>query len=223
MNHLQHSPVSLFKNLKSGRKGRLIFFYVLFLLILGTGAVSFLGLREALFPSAYREMVKQEAEANDFDPLFIAALIYTESRFGPNKIAAKGEVGLMQIRPSTLKELERKKIIKIGQYTRNDLKDPMINVFVGTAYLKKLELRVLSTSFRKSKIEEWYDGDLRPVLLHSYNAGPTFILQNLLDSSNSINDYQKALLAQRPTTVKYGVDVLSTYNKLQWIDWIVPY
>jgi len=215
-------PERHLRYIKQKRPGRfLIFIYLFFLLAIF--AAGFLGLREWYFPEVYRRAVKKEASQYHFDPLLIAALIYTESHFGPEKIGSKGEVGLMQVMPMTLTELERSHLVKRAQVKKQDLIDPETNLFVGLAYLSKLRHRIYSYQKRAAKIESWFNEDSNMVLLHSYNAGPTIILQNLLDQSGSLKEYEAGLLEQRPTTVKYARDVLSTYQKLKWIDSLLPY
>jgi soluble lytic murein transglycosylase-like protein len=215
-------PARHLRYFKQKRPGRFLIFIYLFFLV-AIFLAFFLGLREWYFPEVYRQAVKKEASLYYFDPLLIASLIYTESHFGPNKVGPKGEIGLMQVMPMTLTELERSHLLKKAQIHQQDLINPEINLFVGMAYLSKLQHRIFSFPKRVAKIKSWFNEDSNLVLLHSYNAGPTFVLQNLLDQSDSLKEYEAGLLEKRPTTVKYARNILSTYQKLKWIDSLLPY
>jgi soluble lytic murein transglycosylase len=78
----------------------------------------------------------KEAKAHSIDPVFIASIIQTESSFNPDARGLAGEIGLMQIMPSTAKEIaERLKIKWRGPKT---LQDPVNNIRIGTAYVSQL-------------------------------------------------------------------------------------
>ena len=80
--------------------------------------------------------VIESSEKYQFDPVFLLAVIRNESRFNPRAIGSVGEIGLMQIRPTTAKELCKKHhIFYRGKQT---LLDPAANVRIGSAYLAKL-------------------------------------------------------------------------------------
>lgn len=200
-----------------------IILLLIFLAILATVLSFFLyGARQVLFPQKYRKIVREEAMSYNFDPLMIAALIINESRFGPKKLGLRGEVGMMQVMPTTISELERLKRLVPGQYTAPDLKDPDLNVKIGTAYLKWLQERIMKNEERKVKIDKWFDGDPIIVMLHSYNAGPTFVL-NTLDNTETLKEYEDAVKTKRATTDKYAKDVKSIFKKLQWLNFLFPY
>lgn len=83
----------------------------------------------------------------EISPLMITAIIDTETNFR-NIIGKMGEIGYMQIRPTTAKYIVDKypESFKQAGYTINDLDwikkrlliDPKYNILVGTAYLKHL-------------------------------------------------------------------------------------
>ena len=62
------------------------------------------------------------------DPALIAALITVESAANPNAYGAAGEIGLMQVLPSTAKWINR--------VEPESLYDPAVNIQTGTAYLR---------------------------------------------------------------------------------------
>lgn len=89
---------------------------------------------------ASREVARALIEVsrqNQYDPIFLMAIIKTESQFKPNTIGSAGEIGLMQIKPTTAQWICEKKGIK----WRGDsyLKDPHYNIEVGALYFKYLK------------------------------------------------------------------------------------
>jgi soluble lytic murein transglycosylase len=73
------------------------------------------------------------------DPLFIMAVIKTESRFNPRARGRHGEIGLMQIKPDTAQWMAvRSGLIWYGPESLND---PAINIRLATAYLGYLRSR----------------------------------------------------------------------------------
>lgn len=76
----------------------------------------------------------EEANKYEMDPLFLSSIIKHESGFNPLSIGLVGEIGLMQIRPTTAKWLNDKhKIVK-----KVNLKNPVINIKIGAFFLNKL-------------------------------------------------------------------------------------
>jgi soluble lytic murein transglycosylase len=75
----------------------------------------------------------EEATRHSLDPYFVMAVISGESSFNPIAVGPVGEIGMMQIRPTTgqwMSGLLKKK-------WRGDkmLQDPVENIKLGTAYL----------------------------------------------------------------------------------------
>lgn len=96
--------------------------------------------------SKINELVSAAAQKQSLDPALLKAVIKQESGFKPCVISVKGAQGLMQLMPTTARELHV-----------NNAFDPVQNVQAGAAYLKQLLDR--------------YRGDLRLALV-GYNAGP---------------------------------------------------
>lgn len=113
-------------------------------------------------PVFHADTIKHYAGRYRFDPLFVTALIKTESNFFHRARSRRGAIGLMQLMPSTAKELAR----ELG-YTRindeHDLEDPDVNIHLGTYYLSKLRddfagdemLALAAYNAGKSKVELW--------------------------------------------------------------------
>ncbi len=91
-------------------------------------------------PLRYEDLIEREARANGLDPYLVAALINAESGFDPTRVSHAGAVGLMQVLPSTAQEVAA----AFGIEQRVDaeaLKDPELNIRVGTRHLADLLAR----------------------------------------------------------------------------------
>lgn len=77
-----------------------------------------------------------EAKKHHLDPYFVMAVIAGESSFNPDAVGPVGEVGLMQIRPSTGAWIAKK--FKIKWQGKLSLKNPTKNITIGTAYIAYL-------------------------------------------------------------------------------------
>jgi hypothetical protein len=76
------------------------------------------------------ELITQEAERKGLDPRLVDAVIKVESDYRPGAIGAAGEIGLMQIRPSTARLLG-------FSGTDRELAEPATNIRLGVSYLAK--------------------------------------------------------------------------------------
>jgi soluble lytic murein transglycosylase-like protein len=76
----------------------------------------------------YRDLVKQAAERYGLPFEIVDAFIRTESGYNPNVTGAVGEVGLMQVRPSTARMLG-------FTGTLEELREPHTNIAYGVQYL----------------------------------------------------------------------------------------
>ena len=106
-------------------------------------------------PRGLAEIIVSESEKAGYDPLFVAAVIRSESMFKNRAISARGAKGLMQLMPATGKYISERENIALKK--TDDLHDPTINVRLGIAYLKYLEKK--------------FHGNRERVLL-AYNWGP---------------------------------------------------
>jgi len=97
----------------------------------------------------------EESQKNHLDPYFVMAVISGESSFNPLAIGPVGEIGMMQIRPTTGKWMAD--IVKMKWSGDATLRDPVLNIKLGTAYLAWLRGK--------------FDGQAQ-LYLASYNMGP---------------------------------------------------
>ena len=82
-------------------------------------------------------------------------MILEESRYNAAAVSWAGAIGLMQIMPATGRELAQQ--LKIRRFRTSMLKQPDINIRMGTKYIADLN--------------SWFDGN--PMLvIGAYNGGP---------------------------------------------------
>lgn len=113
-------------------------------------------------PKAYKskasvvaKTIIDEASAYSLDPYFVMAVIAGESSFNPLAKGPVGEIGMMQIRPSTGKWMSE--IMKKKWRGDKSLRDPVTNIKIGVAYLSWLRTK--------------FDGNGQ-LYLAAYNMGP---------------------------------------------------
>jgi soluble lytic murein transglycosylase len=101
---------------------------------------------EMNLPKAYKtqahkitDLIIEEATKHQFDPYFVMAVISGESSFNPLARGPVGEIGLMQVRPSTGKWMAD--IIKFPWKGDKTLEDPAANIKLGTAYMAWLRTK----------------------------------------------------------------------------------
>ena len=109
-------------------------------------------------PQAERlaQTIVAECIKSDCDPLFVAAVIKSESAFNERAVSHVGATGLMQIMPATGRYLAKYADPRDWPLP-SKLTDPNYNIHLGVTYLKQLE--------------EMYDGN-RLLALIAYNWGP---------------------------------------------------
>jgi soluble lytic murein transglycosylase-like protein len=82
------------------------------------------------------KVIIQEARANNLEPSLVVAVIEVESAGYHLAVSHVGAMGLMQLLPSTGRELAMR--LGIEWKGPDTLFDPIINVQLGTAYLRQL-------------------------------------------------------------------------------------
>ncbi|SRR5579884_2446742 len=121
--------------------------------------------------------IHQESRRYGFDPELIIAVISTESSFYNWSISSKGAVGLMQIIPTTAKQVaEMNDIVWRGE---DPLLDPFLNIRLGIHYLWTLYRRF---------------GDIH-LALTAYNHGPGKVIQWLKTGEAIPMEYAEKVLS----------------------------
>ena len=112
-------------------------------------------LQHKLYPRYYADTVEKYAKMYNVDTFLIAAMILEESRYNAEAVSWAGAIGLMQIMPATGRELAQK--LRIRRFRTSMLKQPDINIRMGTKYIGELN--------------SWFDGNIMHVI-GAYNGGP---------------------------------------------------
>jgi soluble lytic murein transglycosylase len=93
---------------------------------------------DIFYPLKYWSNIKEESRRHGLDPYLIAGLIRQETVFEPNARSRSNAYGLMQLIPSTGREVARKNSIGGGRITTSDLYNPALNIQLGCAYVKEM-------------------------------------------------------------------------------------
>lgn len=110
-------------------------------------------LRHFLYPLHYEDTIRACGEEYDLDPLFIAAMIKTESNFSKEGVSRKDAKGLMQVQEETAQWCAGQ--MGLPEDAHENLFDPETNIRIGSWYYRYL-------------LEEF--GEER-LALAAYNAG----------------------------------------------------
>jgi soluble lytic murein transglycosylase len=130
--------------------------------IIVVAAFLLFGLPALINPGSQTRTIQRYADQYRLDPLLVSALIKTESNFDPNARSARGAAGLMQLLPTTAKELARE--LHYDHFKESDLENPEININLGTYYLRKLTdefhgnqvLALAAYNAGQGTVEDWY-------------------------------------------------------------------
>lgn len=109
---------------------------IITLLIIAAGFMVNLGgrlLEGSAYPRAYTEAVEQYAEEYGLTPSLVFAVMKTESGMRADAVSSVGAIGLMQIMPSTAKQLAE----RLGEEAPSEEKlfEPEINIRYGCEML----------------------------------------------------------------------------------------
>lgn len=105
---------------------------------------------------AVADTILQECDRDKIlDPLLIVAVMHVESAYNPSAQSPVGALGIMQVMPSTGKEVATQECLP---YERpEDLLDPLLNIRLGCRYLARMY---------------YYAKNDWPAALTAYNRGP---------------------------------------------------
>jgi hypothetical protein len=76
----------------------------------------------------FADEIIEKSKIKGMDPRLGLALVYRESKFDPNAVGGVGEIGLMQVKPSTG---------KLMGFSEKDLRNPSKNIDAGLQYLNQ--------------------------------------------------------------------------------------
>jgi len=107
----------------------------------------------------YTPMFQSASDETGIPTNLLIAQAKQESQLNPNITGKAGEVGMMQILPSTA----RKPGLNLDPVDPEDLKDPKNNIMFGARYLKALGDR--------AGVQDWTDPTQSALALKAYNGG----------------------------------------------------
>ena len=122
----------------------------------------------ALFPQLYWQEVVEATQFARVDPWLVLGVVRQESAFNARAVSSSDARGLMQLLPSTGREVYQR--IGLEAFRDDLLFDPQLNVRLGTQYL--------------SRLTDTHHGNLIPALA-AYNAGPGRVRQWLKELSTA--------------------------------------
>lgn len=113
------------------------------------------------------EVILAESKRYGLDPLFVMALIKTESTFFHWSISHRGAIGLMQIHPDVGRDIA----LELGLSWKGEetIFDPYVNIRMGTRYFYQLQRR-----FEDPRLA-----------LAAYNMGPTYV-EGVIEGEGSV-------------------------------------
>lgn len=172
---------------------RTLIFFLVIVMVVGIGSRYII--KEKFFPYKYKEYVDRYSSQYDLDPLFVLAVIKTESKFDDDAHSHKNAVGLMQITVETGEWAARE--MGYNTFSKEDLYNEEYNIKMGCWYLRRL-----NDTFNK-------DLDLT---IAAYNAGPTNVQSWLINEKYSSNGKSIDYIPFGET--KKYVDKVNTYYNI---------
>ncbi|KPU42677.1 soluble lytic murein transglycosylase precursor [Oxobacter pfennigii] len=150
------------------------------------------------YPKHYEEEVLKASEEFSVDPYLLWAVMREESRYMYNAISRVGAMGLLQIMPSTGKDIAARLKVNTDEI---DLSNPMINIRFGAYYLKSMLDR--------------YNGD-EDKALAAYNGGAGNVNRWAKTKlGNTKEDFPAAVAFSE--TREYITRVKNSYLTYKWI------
>ena len=113
-----------------------------------------------LYPNYYWEQIRIAARESKIDPHLVVSVIRQESFFKKNAVSHAGAIGLMQIMPTTGKNIASE--IGLKPFARHQLFDPHISIRMGSYFLSN-QVKAFTQPDSAKAFE---------LGLAAYNAGP---------------------------------------------------
>lgn len=150
-------------------------------------------------PGKFSEQIEAISLQYGLNPRFVQAVVWRESRFNEYAHGSHGEIGLMQLKMSTVRDWA--KAHKRCMPAVSSLYDPEVNLHIGIWRLDKA-------------LKNWEGyADQVSLALFEYNAGRTSILRKLAhcegDVSRLVNSYQSG---------DYASAILEKYKEYSSLD-----
>jgi soluble lytic murein transglycosylase len=160
-------------------------------------------------PAEYKKQYKKIAQAvidesfkQEFDPVFLVSIIQSESGFKPRQIGGVGEIGLMQIRPSTAKWIAKKN--GMPWKGKKTLFDPVANIRIGAAYLGFLRERF--DMHARLYIAAYNMGQTNVDIAREHNIWPkeysSHVMKHYVEFYNMLKNKEKRSIASKSVALQ---------------------
>ncbi|WPL17298.1 Soluble lytic murein transglycosylase precursor [Thiorhodovibrio winogradskyi] len=150
---------------------------------------------ELRFPLLHTDHVSGAARATGVPESWLLAIIRQESIFSPDAISPANAIGLMQLLPSTAREVARR--LELAPPATEDLIDPALNIRLGSAYLAHLDKHF---------------GGHDALATAAYNAGPTAVRRWLPQSPS-----------QQPIAADVWIATIPYHETRAYVDRVLTY
>lgn len=133
-----------------------------------------------------------ESKQYEYDPIFLMAVIKTESQFNEKAVGRAGEIGLMQIKPDTAQWICKKKGVQWKG--AQALKNPEYNIKVSALYFKYLKKTLNSKSNKYVNAYNMGIGRLGRMPAESVSAHPYYhkVIKNYTEIYDELKKIKKA-------------------------------
>lgn len=180
------------------------------LLLSFMGAVAALYFGNRYWIHRYDAIIERQAAIYRLDPKFVWSVIHQETYFRASKIGEDGEVGLMQIMPSTAREWAQETgIQELEQQLARDhvtvLRDPERNIQIGCWYLEKMWERYRDLPEPEARV------------LAAYNAGASRVAEwdKVSEGVPPLSEEEFIRRIDIPSTKNYVTEILHRYRYLK--------
>lgn len=148
---------------------------------------------EILDETMHLSAIRSAAERAGVDPLLVYSVVFVESRFRKEAQSHKGAAGLMQLMPTTAREVAARHKIDLSE---KGIEDRDQNLLLGALYLREL-------------LDD-FGGDTI-LALAAYNGGPTAVRRWIEEEGETatIDSFPKR------ETRRYVEEVLKTRERLE--------
>lgn len=136
----------------------------------------FLVKKQLKYSKRIAKAILKESRNYGFDPLFVMAVIQNESSFNVKMVGAVGEIGLMQVRPTTAQWISN--LYHIPYKGEKTLFEPEVNIRLGVALMDKLR--------------DQFDAHSR-LYISAYNIGATKV-RSLVEEDRTPKEYVVAVM-----------------------------
>jgi soluble lytic murein transglycosylase len=150
------------------------------------------------YPIYYPDLLVSSAQGEHVDPLFVATIVRTESRFDPHATGAAGDTGLMQMIPVTGDLIATQ--LGVSDFVATDLYRPTISLKFGSHYLRTLAAAL--------------NGSLAPTVV-AYNAGLDYSTRLWLTTGADVDRfYEQIDLGSVQNYLSYAYEQYAVYRTL---------